>query len=50
VSEGYFEIALRQHGMLRPLRAAELSDGTLPLSAAGRRLADAAPAAADGVQ
>lgn len=29
VSEGYFEIALRQHGMLRPLRAAELSDGTL---------------------
>ncbi len=29
ISEGYFEVALRQHGMLRCLRAAELSDGTL---------------------
>ena len=26
---GYFEIAMRQHGLLRPLTAAELSDGTL---------------------
>ena len=28
-SDGFFEVALRQHGLLRPLRAAELSDGTL---------------------
>lgn len=28
-SEGRFELAMRQHGLLRPLRAAELSDGTL---------------------
>jgi predicted ATPase len=28
-SEGLFELALRQPGMLRPLTAAELSDGTL---------------------
>jgi predicted ATPase len=27
--EGRFEIAMYQHGLLRPLRAAELSDGTL---------------------
>ncbi len=27
--DGYFEIMMRQHGLLRPLRAAELSDGTL---------------------
>jgi predicted ATPase len=26
---GYFEIAMRQHGLLRPLTGAELSDGTL---------------------
>ena len=26
---GYFELTMRQHGLLRPLRAAELSDGTL---------------------
>lgn len=29
VTDGLFDIALRQPGMLRPLRAAELSDGTL---------------------
>lgn len=29
VSDGLFEIAMAQHGLLRPLRAAELSDGTL---------------------
>lgn len=29
VQGGYFETTLRQHGLLRPLRAAELSDGTL---------------------
>ena len=28
-SDGYFEIELRQHGLLRPLRTSELSDGTL---------------------
>ncbi len=28
-SEGHFEVRMRQHGLLRPLRAAELSDGTL---------------------
>jgi predicted ATPase len=27
--DGWFEIAMRQHGLLRPLRAAELSDGTI---------------------
>ena len=26
---GYFEIEMRQHGLLRSLGAAELSDGTL---------------------
>lgn len=26
---GWFEVAMRQHGLLRPLKAAELSDGTL---------------------
>ncbi len=29
VSDGYFELQMTQHGLLRPLRAAELSDGTL---------------------
>jgi predicted ATPase len=28
-SSGYFEIEMRQHGLLRPLLASELSDGTL---------------------
>jgi predicted ATPase len=28
-SDGYFELQMRQHGLLRPLKAAELSDGTL---------------------
>jgi predicted ATPase len=28
-ADGYFEIEMRQHGLLRPLGAAELSDGTL---------------------
>jgi predicted ATPase len=28
-SDGYFELQIRQHGLLRPLKAAELSDGTL---------------------
>ena len=29
VSDGYFEVEMRQHGLLRPLKTAELSDGTL---------------------
>jgi len=28
-SDGYFELEMLQHGLLRPLKAAELSDGTL---------------------
>jgi predicted ATPase len=28
-SNGWFEVEMRQHGLLRPLKAAELSDGTL---------------------
>lgn len=28
-SDGYFELEMEQHGLLRPLKAAELSDGTL---------------------
>jgi predicted ATPase len=28
-AEGWFEVQLRQHGLLRPLKAAEWSDGTL---------------------
>jgi len=27
--DGYFEVEMKQHGLLRPLKAAELSDGTL---------------------
>lgn len=27
--DGYFEVEMHQHGLLRPLKAAELSDGTL---------------------
>ena len=29
VHGGWFEVAMRQHGLLRPLKAAELSDGTI---------------------
>jgi predicted ATPase len=28
-NEGWFEVEMQQHGLLRPLKAAELSDGTL---------------------
>lgn len=28
-TDGYFEIEMRQHGLLRPLKTSELSDGTL---------------------
>lgn len=28
-SDGYFELVMTQHGLLRPMKAAELSDGTL---------------------
>jgi predicted ATPase len=30
-TDGYFEIEMHQHGLLRPLKASELSDGTLRL-------------------
>ncbi|KIZ46213.1 MULTISPECIES: AAA family ATPase [Rhodopseudomonas] len=29
VADGYFELEMKQHGLLRPLKVAELSDGTL---------------------
>src|SRR6185503_6125057 len=29
LERGWFEVEMRQHGLLRPLKAAELSDGTL---------------------
>jgi predicted ATPase len=29
INAGWFEVEMRQHGLLRPLKAAELSDGTL---------------------
>jgi predicted ATPase len=29
VDKGWFDVEMRQHGLLRPLKAAELSDGTL---------------------
>jgi predicted ATPase len=29
VTDGYFEVLMHQHGLLRPLRSTELSDGTL---------------------
>jgi predicted ATPase len=29
ITDGLFDLVMRQHGLLRPLRAAELSDGTL---------------------
>src|SRR5262249_61822725 len=28
-ADGYFEVEMQQHGLLRPLKAAEFSDGTL---------------------
>jgi predicted ATPase len=28
-TDGYFELEMHQHGLLRPLKASELSDGTL---------------------
>ena len=29
MSDGFFDVAMRQPGLLRPLRTTELSDGTL---------------------
>ena len=49
VNDGAFEIEVRQHGLLRPLRAAELSDGTLRYLLLIAALLTP-PAAADGVQ
>ncbi len=49
-SRGLFELRWQQRGLLRPLGAAELSDGTLAVSVAGRRDADPAPAGVAGLQ
>lgn len=48
MSDGYAETLMRQHGLLRPLRAAEFSEGTLRYLLLVAALA--ASAAADGVQ
>ena len=45
-----FTVVFSQHGLLRPLSAAELSDGTLRLSAVDCRAADAAAAFTDDPQ
>ena len=50
VHDGLFELQLHQRGMLRPLRAAELSDGTLRFLLWARRAAEPAAAVADGAQ
>lgn len=43
VHDGLFELNLHQHGMLRPLRAAELSDGTLRFLLWGAALSSPRP-------
>jgi predicted ATPase len=43
VTEGVFELQLQQRGMLRPLRAAELSDGTLRFMLWGAALLSPSP-------
>ena len=45
-----FELRMHQHGLLRPLTAAELSDGTLRYLHVDRRAADAAAARTAGAQ
>ena len=45
---GRFEVQLRQHGLLRPLSASELSDGTLRYLLVDGGFADTAPAGVDG--
>ena len=49
-ADGYCELEMHQHGLLRPLKAAELSDGTLRYLSAGRSIALAAAAGADDPQ
>ncbi len=43
VTDGLFELQLQQRGMLRPLRAAELSDGTLRFLLWGAALLSPSP-------
>ena len=50
VNDGLFDLQLRQRGMLRPLRAAELSDGTLRFLLWAAALFEPAGAVADGAQ
>ncbi len=50
VNDGLFDLQLRQRGMLRPLRAAELSDGTLRFLLWATALAEPAATVADGAQ
>ena len=50
IAGGYFDVAMRQHGLLRWLRSAELSDEHLALPAAGGGASLAAAAIADGAQ
>ena len=50
VSDGRLEVTLHQPGMLRPLRAAELSEGHAALLDLGRGPAQSAAGGADGAQ
>ncbi len=49
-TDGYFELEMYQHGLLRPLKTSELSDGTLRYLLARRRPALAAAAGLDDPQ
>jgi predicted ATPase len=49
-SSAYVEIEMRQHGLLRPLKAAKLSDATLRFPFARRRHALAVAAGVDDSQ
>ena len=50
VHDGLFDLQLHQRGMLRPLRAAELSDGTLRFLLWAAALLEPAAAVTDGAQ
>lgn len=50
VQNGLFDLQLQQRGMLRPLRAAELSDGTLRFLLCAAALLEPAATVADGAQ
>ena len=49
-ADGYFEVEMRQHGLLRPLKASEFSDGTLRYLLLVAALDDAEAAAVDDPQ